>query len=48
MSVYYQSAYKLIKKVVTSMPIDVFDDDTGEVWESCNYELFTPRPEGDY
>ena len=48
MSVSYQSAYKLIKKVVTSMPIDVFDDDTGEVWESCNYELFTPRPEGDY
>ena len=48
MSVSYQSAYKLIKKVVTSMPIDVFDDDTGEVLESCNYELFTPRPEGDY
>ena len=48
MSVSYQSAYKLIKKVVTSMPIDVFDDDTGECWESTNYELFSPRPEGDY
>jgi len=47
MAVSYQSAYKLIRKVITSMPIDVWDDDTGEVWEACTWELFDPRPEGD-
>jgi hypothetical protein len=47
MAVSYQSAYKLIRKVVTSMPIDVWDEDTGEVWEACTWELFDPRPEGD-
>lgn len=30
------------------MPIDVFDDDEGTVWESSNFELYTPRPEGDF
>lgn len=47
MAVSYQSAYKLIRKVITSMPIDVWDDDTEEVWEACTWELFDPRPEGD-
>jgi len=47
MAVSYRSAYKLIRKVITSMPIDVWDDDTGEVWEACTWELFDPRPEGD-
>ena len=27
---------------------DVFDEDDGTVWETGNYELFNPRPEGDY
>ena len=30
------------------MPIDVFDDEEGTVWESSNFELYTPRPEGDF
>ena len=43
-----KNAKKLIYKVLSSMPIDVVDEDEGEVWESCNYELFTPRDKGDY
>ena len=43
-----KDAKKLIYKVLSSMPIDVVDEDEGEVWESCNYELFIPREEGDY
>ena len=30
------------------MPIDVFDDEEGTVWESTNFELYSPRPEGDF
>ena len=30
------------------MPIDVFDDDDGSIWESSHFELYTPRPEGDF
>ena len=41
-------AKKLIWKVLSSMPIDVFDDDEGSIWESSSYELNDPRPEGDY
>ena len=41
-------AKKLIWKVLSSMPIDVFDDDEGSIWESSSYELNNPRPEGDY
>ena len=43
-----EKAKKLIYKVLSSMPIDVFDEDDGTVWETGNYELFNPRPEGDY
>ena len=43
-----ENAKKLIYKVLSSMPIDVFDEDDGTVWEEGNYELFSPRPEGDY
>ena len=41
-------AKKLVWKVSSSMPIDVFDDDEGSIWESSSYELNDPRPEGDY
>lgn len=43
-----EKAKKLIYKVLSSMPIDVFDEDDGTVWETGNYELFNPRREGDY
>lgn len=41
-------ARKLVWKVISSMPIDVWDDEDGSVWESASYELREPRPEGDY
>ena len=41
-------AKKLVWKVISSMPIDVFDDDDGSIWEVGSYELRNPRPEGDY
>jgi RIO-like serine/threonine protein kinase len=30
------------------MPIEVFDEDEGTVWENDTYELVRPRREGDY
>ena len=42
----HEKAKKLVWKVLSSMPIDVFDDDDGSVWESTNYELRDPRIEG--
>ena len=48
MTITKEKARKLIYKVLSSMPIDVFDEDEGTVWETGNYELFDPRPEGDY
>ena len=48
MVVSHAKAKKLIYKVLSSMPIDVFDDDEGTIWESSNFELYTPRPEGDF
>ena len=44
----HDKAKKLIYKVLSSMPIDVFDDDDGSIWESSNFELYSPRPEGDF
>ena len=43
-----KQAKLLIWKVISSMPIDVFDDDEGSIWEVGSYELRNPRPEGDY
>ena len=43
-----RTAKRLIYKVLSSMPIDVVDEEEGEVWESSSYELFDPRIEGDY
>ena len=48
MHISHEKAKKLIYKVLSSMPIDVFDDDDGSVWESSHFELYTPRPEGDF
>jgi len=44
----HDKAKKLIYKVLSSMPIDVFDDDDGSIWESSSFELYSPRPEGDF
>ena len=48
MHISHEKAKKLIYKVLSSMPIDVFDDDDGSVWESSHFELYPPRPEGDF
>ena len=48
MHISHEKAKKLIYKVLSSMPIDVFDDDDGSIWESSHFELYTPRPEGDF
>ena len=44
----HEKAKKLVWKVLSSMPIDVFDDEDGSIWESTNYELRDPRIEGDF
>ncbi len=43
-----KKAQKLIYKIISSMPIDVLDDEECTIWEQPNYELFVPRPEGDF
>lgn len=35
-------------KVLSSMPIEVYDDTNYSVWENELWELVTPRFEGDY
>lgn len=30
------------------MPIEVFDEDEGDIWENDTYELVLPRSEGDF
>jgi len=30
------------------MPIEVFDEEEGDVWENDTYELVAPRQEGDF
>ena len=43
-----KKAQKLIYKIISSMPIDVLDDEASEIWEQPNYELSEPRSEGDF
>jgi len=42
-----KTATKLVKRVITGLPIEIYDDETGEVSSVPDYELCTPRPEGD-
>jgi hypothetical protein len=39
---------ELVWKVLSGIPIDIFDEDTHEVWEGAVWELALPRNEGDY
>ena len=43
-----KKAQKLIYKIISSMPIDVLDDEECAIWEQPNYELTKPRDEGDF
>lgn len=38
----------LVWRVLSGIPIDVFDEDTHEVWQGAVWELVLPRREGDY
>ena len=39
---------ELVKRIVSGMPVEVFDDDSGEVWANVVFELVRPRLEGDF
>ena len=41
-------AVSLVWKILGGMPVEVFDEDDGSVWENTMWELVRPRPEGDY
>lgn len=38
----------LVWKIVSGMPVEVFDDESGEVWANVMFELVRPRLEGDF
>ena len=41
-------ANKLVWNILSGMPIEVFDEDHGDVWENDTFELVNPRNEGDF
>ena len=43
-----QEAADLVWKILAGMPVEVFDDDDGSVWENEQWELVTPRRDGDF
>lgn len=43
-----ESACKIVWNILKGMPIEVFDEDNGSVWENDTYELVRPRTEGDF
>ena len=45
----FESASKMVWNILKGMPIEVFDDELGEVWENDTFELVHARKEaGDY
>jgi len=38
----------MVWKIIQGMPIEVFDDESGEIWENDTWELVRSRTEGDY
>ena len=41
------TANMLVQRVVTGLPVEVYDDETEEIMSVPDYELCTPRPSGD-
>ena len=37
-----QDANDLVWKILSGMPVEVFDDDSGEVWANVMFELVRP------
>ena len=44
----HESACRIVWNILKGMPIEVFDEDEGTVWENDTYELVRPRREVDY
>jgi len=43
-----QDANDLVWRILSGMPVEVFDDDSGDIWYNELYELVNPRSEGDF
>jgi predicted transcriptional regulator len=43
-----EAACKMVWNILKAMPIEVFDDEEGSIWENDTYELVRPRTEGDF
>ena len=43
-----EQACKIVWNILKGMPIEVFDEEEGSVWENDTYELVLPRTEGDF
>jgi hypothetical protein len=43
-----EAACKIVWNILKAMPIEVFDDEEGSIWENDTYELVRPRTEGDF
>jgi len=41
-------AAELVFRIIGGMPVEVFDEDDGSVWENEQWELVSPRREGDF
>jgi hypothetical protein len=40
--------HELVWKILSGIPVEVFDDENHSVWSSELWELVTPRPSGDF
>lgn len=43
-----ESACRIVWNILKGMPIEVFDEEEGSIWENDTYELVRPRTEGDF
>lgn len=43
-----EQACRIVWNILKGMPIEVFDEEEGSVWENDTYELVLPRTEGDF
>ena len=43
-----EKATSIVWNILSSMPIEVYDDDSGELWENDTWELVEERLDGDY
>ena len=43
-----EKATNIVWNILSSMPIEVYDDESGELWENDTWELVEKRVEGDY